>query len=296
VKRKFAFTLIELLVVIAIIAILAAILFPVFAQAKQAAKRTSELSEQKQIALGTLIYNNDYDDMFPLHAHWSNDTHNFDTGYTPWSVKIAPYLKNEGILRSPLDGYAHVEMKDGWLGPTLSVAANTLAGGPQWEPVGNYLRGVIGFDMSQWNGPTMTTSQTAVTKVSETIMFAPKYSSDVAKGTPPADAWGGNANVAYYVPTSTFLWDCDTSVSGATCYYTGINDGSAYEAGAIPNGHRPDDVYPKGKNGGVSTPTSDGTGVSNFSMADGHAKAFKPTATNPDGINQRDKNMWDATR
>ena len=50
-NRK-GFTLIELLVVIAIIAILAAILFPVFAQAKEAAKKTSCLSNTKQIALG----------------------------------------------------------------------------------------------------------------------------------------------------------------------------------------------------------------------------------------------------
>ena len=48
---KKAFTLIELLVVIAIITILAAILFPVFAQAKEAAKKTSCLSNIKQLAL-----------------------------------------------------------------------------------------------------------------------------------------------------------------------------------------------------------------------------------------------------
>ena len=42
--RRSAFTLIELLVVIAIIAILAAILFPVFAQAREAARQTSCLS------------------------------------------------------------------------------------------------------------------------------------------------------------------------------------------------------------------------------------------------------------
>lgn len=62
---KKAFTLIELLVVIAIIAILAAILFPVFAQAKVAAKKTAALSNQKQIALGLLMYTADYDDLWP---------------------------------------------------------------------------------------------------------------------------------------------------------------------------------------------------------------------------------------
>src|ERR1700716_4080994 len=64
---KRAFTLIELLVVIAIIAILAAILFPVFAQAKLAAKKTSDLSNLKQIGLGTKIYLSDYDDTLYPH-------------------------------------------------------------------------------------------------------------------------------------------------------------------------------------------------------------------------------------
>ena len=65
---KKAFTLIELLVVIAIIAILAAILFPVFAQAKVAAKKTSDLSNLKQIGTATFIYGSDNDDLFPLQA------------------------------------------------------------------------------------------------------------------------------------------------------------------------------------------------------------------------------------
>ena len=62
---KKAFTLIELLVVIAIIAILAAILFPVFAQAKQAAKKTSSLSNVKQQGTGIVMYSGDADDVFP---------------------------------------------------------------------------------------------------------------------------------------------------------------------------------------------------------------------------------------
>ncbi|CAN5488423.1 hypothetical protein BH11ARM2_BH11ARM2_08140 [soil metagenome] len=62
--KRHAFTLIELLVVIAIIAILAAILFPVFAQAKIAAQKTVDLSNQKQHATGTFLYAGDYDDVF----------------------------------------------------------------------------------------------------------------------------------------------------------------------------------------------------------------------------------------
>jgi len=65
-SRYRAFTLIELLVVIAIIAILAAILFPVFAAAKEAAKKTSALSNYKQMGTAYNIYAADFDDYLPL--------------------------------------------------------------------------------------------------------------------------------------------------------------------------------------------------------------------------------------
>lgn len=61
-KKTNAFTLIELLVVIAIIAILAAILFPVFAQAKESAKKSTCLSNAKQLGTATYLYFGDNDD------------------------------------------------------------------------------------------------------------------------------------------------------------------------------------------------------------------------------------------
>ncbi|GEM_PF-629882 len=59
------FTLIELLVVIAIIAILAAILFPVFARAREKARQTTCLNNQKQIATVMLMYAQDHDETLP---------------------------------------------------------------------------------------------------------------------------------------------------------------------------------------------------------------------------------------
>lgn len=92
-NRK-AFTLIELLVVIAIIAILAAILFPVFAQAKEAAKKTSSLSNVKQTATSFAIYINDADDTYPTAYRFTPSA----TGGTwRWNFSIS----------SPL----------GWMGP-----------------------------------------------------------------------------------------------------------------------------------------------------------------------------------
>lgn len=88
-----AFTLIELLVVIAIIAILAAILFPVFAQAKAAAKRTSELSNVKNLATAMFIYAGDYDDCVPPVTQGFIDQP--ATQFT-WKDAAYPYIKNGG--------------------------------------------------------------------------------------------------------------------------------------------------------------------------------------------------------
>ena len=77
-----AFTLIELLVVITIIAILAAILFPVMARAKEAAKKTSCLSNMRQIGGAFMLYLNDYDDVMPDRRDLKSS---LPGGYRPWT-------------------------------------------------------------------------------------------------------------------------------------------------------------------------------------------------------------------
>lgn len=99
-SRRFGFTLIELLVVIAIIAILAAILFPVFAQAREKARQASCASNCKQLALGVLMYVQDYDEKFP-HAWNSLNVQGAPWGWTTWATYTLPYVKNTGVHRCP---------------------------------------------------------------------------------------------------------------------------------------------------------------------------------------------------
>lgn len=122
-KRSSAFTLIELLVVIAIIAILAAILFPVFSQAKEAAKKTADLSNVKQLSQAVLMYEGDNDDVMPLgHTAVPNDPSgwsytfwqevpgdwdpsigqaNIDSNANFWANSLYAYTKSYKVYESP---------------------------------------------------------------------------------------------------------------------------------------------------------------------------------------------------
>ena len=88
------FTLIELLVTIAIIAILAAILFPVFARARENARRASCQSNLKQIALGWLMYSQDYDGKFITYTSYPDG----NTSIMNW---VQPYIKSTQVFVCP---------------------------------------------------------------------------------------------------------------------------------------------------------------------------------------------------
>ncbi len=106
-KKRCAFTLIELLVVIAIIAILAAILFPVFARARENARRTSCLSNMKQMGLGAMMYMQDYDERYPPaiidNATTPPDGFYWSGGSTIWFWPqiIYSYTKNMQMFYCP---------------------------------------------------------------------------------------------------------------------------------------------------------------------------------------------------
>ncbi|HEY3413549.1 MAG TPA: DUF1559 domain-containing protein [Armatimonadota bacterium] len=93
--RLKAFTLIELLVVIAIIAILAAILFPVFAKARERAKTTSCISNEKQIGIACMSYADDNDGTYPPNRV------PIVGGTWTWKRAIQPYLKSFDVWRCP---------------------------------------------------------------------------------------------------------------------------------------------------------------------------------------------------
>ena len=109
-RPRQGFTLIELLVVIAIISILAAILFPVFARARENARRTSCLSNLKQMGLAAMQYTQDYDETYPFSLRTlasgttpadMPDGQIWITGYITWQQMLFPYHKSVQVFWCP---------------------------------------------------------------------------------------------------------------------------------------------------------------------------------------------------
>lgn len=125
-SRRSGFTLIELLVVIAIIAILAAILFPVFAQAREKARQTTCLSNEKQIGLAIMMYTQDYDEVYPLMQRdptapeIASVAGASSADPITWQWVINPYVKNGNQTVSANTG--HFELTGGvWNCPDFPV-------------------------------------------------------------------------------------------------------------------------------------------------------------------------------
>jgi prepilin-type N-terminal cleavage/methylation domain-containing protein/prepilin-type processing-associated H-X9-DG protein len=99
-RDQSGFTLIELLVVIAIIAILAAMLLPALAAAKAKAKTIACTSNEKQIALGYLLYSGDYNDFLPVAGSF---TSGITVLPTEWYREITPYITQAAASNSTLN-------------------------------------------------------------------------------------------------------------------------------------------------------------------------------------------------
>ena len=154
---KRGFTLIELLVVIAIIAILAAILFPVFARAREKARQTSCLSNEKQTDLALMMYAQDYDEMMIQALFRWDGTGTCGVDQVSWRIPVQAYMKNQQIRECPSSGLgcAHYGinpnvcgLKLARIGQPSSVACIAEAAGWPKTPPGNRL------DPDSWGEPT----------------------------------------------------------------------------------------------------------------------------------------------
>ncbi len=258
-----AFTLIELLVVIAIIAILAAILFPVFAQAKVAAQKTADLSNQKQHATATFLYAGDFDDTFFPEAGpdcggaWDFNSRvlvpadwNYSETSKPCSKRVTGALGLPNNLVMPYEKSLDMQKLPG---VGASAVPNFALTAGKDKPFAN-----VGYN---FNGLLSSLSATAVTSPAST----PTWWSGFGKSNRAGDSYSHP-----YLICPDGAAACVFSGAGASI---GGTDGSACpynDDDHSPNG------YPNGTRSGVGNGVFNtvfiyGKGM-NWAFADGHAK------------------------
>jgi competence protein ComGC len=174
-RRLRGFTLVELFVVIAILVAVGGFLFPVLAGAREHARRTSCLSQLRQIGTAHLLYLEDWNEQFP---DWRIEAlqrrppiEEIEPAY--WTEYLQPYLRSRAILRDPsmppwregdgvLADYTLATWGPGgrgsredpyyrWPGPPLSLAQVSRPAATIHVADGRTTRGWTGVDGIRWN-------------------------------------------------------------------------------------------------------------------------------------------------
>jgi prepilin-type N-terminal cleavage/methylation domain-containing protein/prepilin-type processing-associated H-X9-DG protein len=281
---KRAFTLIELLVVIAIIAILAAILFPVFAQAKLAAKKTSDLSNIKQTTLGALMYSNDYDDGEPDVAVYNSQTESYI-----FAAKINPYVKNFAIWKNPADPYPAGSIQHGVVDYPLAIGGEVYMKAPDDPCVG--LAPSIYPHGGGWAYENGSSNYYKDVYPATSYMLNPDMWSYVNLGCPGGGLTGGTSHPGPNMTSGPI------GGSGATSGVNGIGGGTptfTSVANAIMLVDNPTD-----NTSGIGSSTAQRSwfganyigafgNQNNCAFFDGHAKSEASPAMHPDNLTDSD--------
>ena len=149
--RRSGFTLIELLVVIALVGILSALLLPALSGARSRAQGMQCLNNVRQLALGSRMYADDYQDHLPYNVGGAG-THrgvaarhalNWAYGILDWELTpdntndlrlvrsgLAPYVAgNAAVYRCPSDRVlSSLQRAEGWDRRVRSYSMNAMMG------------------------------------------------------------------------------------------------------------------------------------------------------------------------
>lgn len=223
-QRIRGFTLIELLVVIAIIAVLAAILFPVFAQAREKARASTCLNNERQLMAAVMLYVQDNNEtLMPTTNLWSSYIANATTSNifdcaskngTKGSGSSPKYGFNPNIL-----GQALGDLKS----PAITIAlADIKDGGSKLTPpyTLSYATGDYNIDLRHSNGanlafldghtgymtvPTNASCSSTITAMGAQIQLLSVKDIDFVAGSPNAAA---NVKISHPVPgIGTVVYD-----------------------------------------------------------------------------------------
>ncbi|MBC8142818.1 MAG: DUF1559 domain-containing protein [Armatimonadetes bacterium] len=263
--NRTAFTLIELLVVIAIIAILAAILFPVFAQAREKARQTSCLSNIKQISLGLIQYQQDFDETVPFNRECNNP------GGTPciadrvivgWMDLVDPYIKSRQVFKCPSDTVEPIP----YLPTDLDMQGNRAVRGHKWTSSttpadwGGAYQSSYARNNNLANNGTNTATLADIQFVATTLMVVESAANS-----------GGGANGLERGHGSVFSIVRPPAIVATPCVLNDpantTNNRANFFGTLIPEQQTNERAIPSSQRH---------SGGANYGFVDGHAKWYKP--------------------
>ena len=127
--KQGGFTLVELLVVIAIIAILISILLPVFAKARESARQTTCMNNQRQLSMAIMMFVQNNGETMPNATQWMSGQFGLGLASNVYTCPDSSKIANDF-------GYSNA-MFTGTMYGTTGLPENTVIennGGPIQDP------------------------------------------------------------------------------------------------------------------------------------------------------------------
>ena len=214
---KKGFTLIELLVVIAIIAILAAVLLPALAKAKEKAKTTACINNNRQIGTAIMMYIQDNNNFLPP----LNDR-NYTTHTTNWYNRILDaggYITSSSTSNNiwRCTAVADTDIQPG----TVNFFKSPCEGYGPVEDTKNPANGVVRYYLDLSGNVQGSQKMTSIHRVSEIWLIG-----DV--GVPKYGGWLNQMPMAGYYTDMTVVkpvigsgWTTVPSYKQAACRHNG---------------------------------------------------------------------------